>query len=86
MSETTARAQAAGSRDFVAERVFDAPRERLWAAWTQQDQLAQWFGPAGVRVMSSKLDLRPGGIFHSCLLAPDGKEMWAGRSINWRLT
>jgi hypothetical protein len=36
--------------------------------------------------MSSKLDLRPGGIFHSCLLAPDGKEMWAGRSINWRLT
>jgi uncharacterized protein YndB with AHSA1/START domain len=36
----------------------------------------QWFGPKGFKMPAAKLDFRPGGTFHYCLCAPDGKEMW----------
>lgn len=78
MSETQSTAQGSVSRgDFVISRTFDAPRERVWRAWAEKDQLAQWFGPAGAKVVKANLDLRPGGVFHSCLRTPEGKEMWA---------
>ena len=61
---------------FVISRVFDAPRERVWQAWTEVERLKQWWGPKGFTVTHCKLDLRPGGIMHYCLRPPDGKEMW----------
>lgn len=62
--------------EFVISRVFDAPRELMWKAWTEPDRLMQWFGPKGVKMPACKMDLRPGGIFHYCMLTPDGHEMW----------
>jgi uncharacterized protein YndB with AHSA1/START domain len=67
-------------KPFVISRTFDVPRERVWKAWTDRDQLMQWFGPKGWKMTAAKLDLRPGGIFHYCLQTPDGKEMW-GRFV-----
>ena len=64
------------SPDFVISRVFDAPRDWVWKAWTERDQLVQWFGPAGVKMVSATLDFRPGGVFHYCMRTPDGKDMW----------
>ena len=64
------------SAPFVISRVFDAPRERVWQAWTEVERLKQWWGPKGFTVTHCKLDLRPGGIMHYCLRMPDGKEMW----------
>lgn len=61
---------------FVISRVFDAPRERVWRAWTDADALTQWWGPKGFKVEQLSLDLRPGGRMHYCLRAPDGSEMW----------
>jgi uncharacterized protein YndB with AHSA1/START domain len=61
---------------FVISRVFDAPRERVWQAWTQAEQLKQWWGPRGFKVHTCKVDLRPGGIFHYGMTAPDGSDMW----------
>ena len=61
---------------FVISRVFDAPRDLVWKAWTQAERLKQWFGPKGFTMVYCKLDLCPGGIFHYCLRGPDGKEMW----------
>ena len=57
-------------------RTFDAPRDKVWKAWTERERLLQWFGPKGFRMTTAKLDLRPGGKFHYSLQAPDGKEMW----------
>lgn len=44
-------------------RVFDAPRDAVWRAWTEPEQLAQWFGPRGISTPLDKIrmDLRPGG-------------------------
>ncbi len=63
-------------RPFVISRAFDAPRERLWKAWTERDRLMQWFGPKGFKMPVAKMNFRPGGIFHYCLRSPDGHEMW----------
>jgi uncharacterized protein YndB with AHSA1/START domain len=64
------------SQPFVISRVFAAPRELVWKAWTERESLKQWFGPKGFTMPAAKMDFRPGGTFHYCLCAPDGKEMW----------
>lgn len=61
---------------FVIARVFDAPRDKVWKAWTEVEHLRQWWGPKGFAVTHCKIDLRPGGIMHYCLRMPDGGEMW----------
>jgi len=63
-------------KEFVITRVFDAPRERAWQAWTEAGRLKQWFSPRGFTVASCRLDLRVGGLFHYCLRTPDGQDMW----------
>jgi uncharacterized protein YndB with AHSA1/START domain len=69
-------ASISADQDFVISRVFNAPREMVWRAWTEREQLMQWFGPKGFTMPHAKLDLRPGGIFHYAMRSPDGKEMW----------
>jgi uncharacterized protein YndB with AHSA1/START domain len=63
-------------QEFVISRVFDAPRERMWKAWTEREQLMQWFGPRGFTMSTAKLDFRPGGIFHFNMRSQGGQEMW----------
>src|SRR5258708_172951 len=62
--------------EFVLTRVFDAPRHLVFKAWTESDRLAKWWGPAGFTMLISKLEFRPGGVFHYCMRSPDGHEMW----------
>jgi uncharacterized protein YndB with AHSA1/START domain len=62
--------------DFVISRTFNASRDRVWKAWTEREQLMQWFGPKGFTMSVAKLDFRSGGSLHYCLRGPDGKEMW----------
>src|SRR5690348_17486624 len=45
---------------FTISRVFNAPRERVWQAWTTTEQ-AQWFGPKGCKIIYNTIDLRAGG-------------------------
>ncbi len=49
--------------ELTITRVFDAPREAVWRAWTDPEQLARWWGPRGVSTPLDKIhmDLRPGG-------------------------
>ena len=63
-------------KPFVITRTFDAPREKVWQAWSQRGRLMQWFGPRGMKMPAARLDFRPGGSFHYCLESTDGKEMW----------
>ena len=71
-----ARAGGPADREFVVTRTFDAPRDPVFKAWTEADRLARWFGPKGFTMLSTKLDLRPGGVFHYGMQSPDGKVMW----------
>ena len=66
--------------EFTITRVFDAPRQLVWDAWTQAERLAEWWGPAGFKLKVAKLDLRPGGTFHYSMVAPNGHEMWGSSS------
>lgn len=68
--------QELANTQFVISRVFDAPREKVWRAWTEREELMKWFGPKGSFIPHAKLDLRPGGIFHYAMRTPDGHEMW----------
>jgi uncharacterized protein YndB with AHSA1/START domain len=67
-------------KPFVISRVFDAPRERVWAAWTEVEHLKRWWGPKDFTLLHCAIDLRPGGKGLYCLQAPDGMEMW-GRFV-----
>ncbi|MDO8981171.1 MAG: SRPBCC domain-containing protein [Afipia sp.] len=64
------------SKEFVIERLFDAPRDLVWKVFTERDHLMKWWGPKGFKMIAGKLDLKPGGIFHYGMEAPDGSEMW----------
>jgi uncharacterized protein YndB with AHSA1/START domain len=62
-------------KEFVITRVFDAPHELVFKAWTEPERLAQWWGPKGCTIGVQKMDLRPGGIFHYFMRRPQG-EVW----------
>lgn len=61
---------------FTVARVFDAPRDVVWKAWTEAEHLERWWGPKGFTVRHCAVDLRPGGVFHYGLQAPGGTTMW----------
>ena len=69
-------AASSSSKEFVISREFDAPRELVWTAWTERERMMQWFGPKGFVMTHATLDFRVGGVFHYCLRAPNGTEMW----------
>ncbi len=63
---------------LVVTRVFDAPRELVWKAWTDPKYVAQWWGPKGFTSPVCKMDCLVVGKFLFCMRAPDGQEMWTG--------
>lgn len=63
-------------KPFVITRVFDAPRHLVWQAWTEAERLEKWWGPKGCKIGISKLEFRPGGLFHYVMRYSSGAEMW----------
>lgn len=61
---------------FIYTREFDAPRDVVFAAYTERDRLEKWWGPKGLTMLRCTIDLRPGGVFHYGMRAPDGQQMW----------
>ena len=61
---------------FVFSRTLDAPRDLVWRAFTEPERMKQWWGPKGFPVVSSSMDLRPGGMCHYAMSVPDGSLMW----------
>jgi uncharacterized protein YndB with AHSA1/START domain len=57
---------------LTIRRVFDAPRERVWSAWTDPDEIEQWLRPEGFSVDFAEGDVRPGGAWRSGMRSPDG--------------
>ena len=73
-----AKMSGAGSseEEFAITRVFDAPREMVFKAWTEPERLARWWGPKNFTVEASTMDLRPGGSYHYSMRASNGQVMW----------
>lgn len=61
---------------FRISHVFRAPREQVWRAWTEGEQLLKWFGPKGSVMRHAVIELRVGGTFHFCMSHPQGMELW----------
>jgi uncharacterized protein YndB with AHSA1/START domain len=68
---------ATKSADFVISRVFDAPRELVWQAFTDPAHMKEWWGPKGCTIVSSKMDFRVGGTYLGAMRDPAGNVMWA---------
>lgn len=80
-----AEQKVSAPREFVITRAFNAPRDLVWAAWTQGERLARWWGPKGSKVRVLKLEVRPGGMFHYSFEYQPGQPMW-GRFIYREIT
>jgi uncharacterized protein YndB with AHSA1/START domain len=63
--------------ELTITRIFDAPREKMWKAWTTPEGVKKWWGPKYFTAPVSKIDLRKGGKYLSCMRGPDGKDYWS---------
>lgn len=61
-------------RELVLSRLIDAPREKVYRAWTEADILKQWFAPKPWTTPRAELDVRPGGASLVVMRDPDGNE------------
>ena len=67
MTDTTVNLE---KRDVVITRLFDAPIERVWKAWTDPEYVMRWWGPTGFTSPTCKIDFREGGRFVFHMRAP----------------
>jgi uncharacterized protein YndB with AHSA1/START domain len=66
-------------RELLIERVFDAPRELVFWAWTDLEHARKWFGPKDHPATHLTMDVRPGGRWRACLRSIEtGKQLWVG--------
>ena len=67
-------------QDLIITRVFDAPRERVWKAWTEPEQVKKWWGPRDFTAPHIHIDLQAGGKYVYCMrgAGPDGavRDYW----------
>lgn len=63
-------------RVLVIERMFAAPPEMVFDAWTRPPQVVRWWGPKGFTTPSCEMDVRPGGTFRICIRSGEGKDHW----------
>lgn len=61
---------------FKLSRTIDAPLALAWDVWTRAEHLANWFGPAGMKLIVKSLDLKVGGTFLYGMQMPTGVTMW----------
>jgi uncharacterized protein YndB with AHSA1/START domain len=80
MSNQTQATQVAaqGEREIVTERVFDAPRDRVFQAFTNPELIPQWWGPRGITTTVDKMDVRVGGDWRFICDGPEGTTAFRG--------
>ena len=61
-------------KEIVIERVFDAPREKVWDAWTNTEMVKKWWGPKDFYAPSVEIDFRVGGKYIYAMHGPKGTQ------------
>ncbi len=59
-------------REIVMSRILHAPRELVWQAWTDPQQVTKWWGPRGFTTTIKQMDFRVGGVWEHTMHGPDG--------------
>jgi uncharacterized protein YndB with AHSA1/START domain len=67
-------AAASKPNEIHITRVYDAPLDWVWDAWTVPGEIAQWWGPRGFTLTTHSRDLRTGGHWHYTMHGPDGTD------------
>jgi len=62
------------AREFIIVRIFNAPRELVFRAWTEPNHLESWISPKGFKNETLAIDVRPGGVWRYNMHSPDGDE------------
>ncbi len=62
------------ARELSITRMFDAPRDLVFEAWTNSKHVAQWWGPRGFTTTIQEMDVRPGGVWKLVMHGPDGTD------------
>ena len=75
--DASAAESTSSDKGFVITRVFDAPREAVWKAWTDPEHMKRWWGPKDYTCPVCKIDLRVGGKYLNCMRSPEGKDYWS---------
>ncbi len=78
MTSKPSEALTTTGQEIVIERIFDAPREAVWKAWTEPERVMRWWGPNGYSSPVAKIDLRIGGKYLYCMRTPEGQDTWSG--------
>lgn len=61
-----------GESEIVITRVFDAPRDLVFDAWTKEEHLSKWWGPQGFTMTTQQFDMKQGGTWEFIMHGPDG--------------
>jgi uncharacterized protein YndB with AHSA1/START domain len=80
MTNAKPAAENVAGREIVLTRVFDAPRELVWDAWTDPRHIVKWWGPRGFTTTIHQMDVRLGGIWKQTMHGPDGTD-YPGQSV-----
>jgi uncharacterized protein YndB with AHSA1/START domain len=73
---------ASNQTAFEITRQFKVPRAVVWKAWSESEQLQNWWGPKGCSIQIARFEFRPGGFFHYAMKFENAPTMW-GR-FNYR--
>jgi uncharacterized protein YndB with AHSA1/START domain len=68
----TVNSQTVSENEILVVRIFDAPREVVWAAWCDPEHLKNWWGPDGFTNTFEEFDFHPGGNWRFTMHAPNG--------------
>ncbi len=71
---TTPKPDTSTDRELVLTRVLDAPRDKLFRAWTEPELIRQWFAPKPWTIASAETDVRPGGASRIVMRSPEGED------------
>jgi len=66
-----------GKQEIIISRIFDAPRELVWKAWTDPEHFKRWWGPKDYTCPFCQMDLRVGGKYLNCMRSPEGQDFWS---------
>ena len=73
-------------REIASERIFDAPRERVFVAYTDPELIARWWGPRGTSTSVEQMDVRPGGVWRFVIRHDSDGEQSAFKGVYREVT
>ncbi len=64
------------NKTIQVRRVFNAPIDLVWAAWTEAELLDQWWAPKPYKAVTKSMNFKEGGRWHYCMQGPEGDKQW----------